>query len=152
MAILWALVKYQQSGAASAIFGRWQSRAASANPGDKHSRGASASPGDDLDGPGEVAAGLIGDGGEARAKHNKAKKIASRRYFVTENEARANQYNGEKIERIELDEVEARQAAANWLNHCESMRARAIKREANKTAKERSDNMKKAWVTRKAKS
>lgn len=140
MAIFWALVKNQHSAAASANFGRWQSGAVNA------------SPGDDLASQGEVVAGLIGDGGEARAKHNKAKKIASRRYFVTENEARANQYNGEKIERIELDEVEARQAAANWLNHCESMRARAIKREANKTAKERSDNMKKAWVTRKAKS
>lgn len=140
MAIFWALVKYQHSEAASANFGRWQSGAVNA------------SPDDDLASQGEVVAGLIGDGGEARAKHNKAKKIASRRYFVTENEARANQYNGEKIERIELDEVEARQAAANWLNHCESMRARAIKREANKTAKERSDNMKKAWITRKAKS
>ena len=140
MAIFWALVKNQHSAAASANFWRCQSGAVNA------------SPGDDLASQGEVVAGLIGDGGEARAKHNKAKKIASRRYFVTENEARANQYNGEKIERIELDEVEARQAAANWLNHCESMRARAIKREANKTAKERSDNMKKAWITRKAKS
>lgn len=140
MAIFWALVKYQHSEAASANHGRWQSEAASANQGD------------DLANQGEVVTGLTQARGEARAKHNIEKKIASRRYFVTENEARANQYNGEKIERIELDEVEARQAAANWLNHCESMRARAIKREANKTAKERSDNMKKAWITRKAKS
>lgn len=97
-------------------------------------------------------AGLIGDGGEARAKHNIGEKNAPPRYFVTEAEARANQLYGEKIERIELDEIELRQAAAKWLNASAIKRAAAIKREANKTAKQRSDNMRKAWDTRKAKS
>ena len=141
MAIFWALVKYQQSEAGSANFGRWQPGGLSANAKNR----AKIEQKTDF-------SGLAGDAGEARAKYNIEKKIASRRYFVTENEARANYIKGEKIERIELDEIEARQAAANWLNHCESMRQRAIKREANKTAKERSDNMKKAWITRKAKS
>lgn len=74
-------------------------------------------------------------------------------WSITEGEAKAKlEKSGEdgKIERVIVDDVEARQYAALWLNYCERMRQRAIKREANKTAKERSDNAKKAWATRRA--
>ena len=53
------------------------------------------------------------------------------------------------IEERELDELELRQAAANWLNRSEAMRLAAFKREAKKTAEQRSENMRKAWKTRK---
>lgn len=53
------------------------------------------------------------------------------------------------IREIELDELELRQAAANWLNRSEAMRLAAFKREAKKTAEQRSENMRKAWKTRK---
>ena len=75
-----------------------------------------------------------------------------RRYYVTEREARLIMGVGEALAEVELDELELRQAAANWLNASEVKRIAAKKREANKTAKQRSDNMKKAWATRRAKS
>lgn len=57
----------------------------------------------------------------------------------------------ELIEEVELDEVELRQAAASWLNRCEKMRQVALKREANKTAAQRSADMKKNWDKRRQK-
>lgn len=59
---------------------------------------------------------------------------------------------GELIEEVELDDVELRQAAASWLNRCEKMRQVALKREANKTAAQRSADMKKNWEKRRQKS
>lgn len=76
----------------------------------------------------------------------------NRRYFVTEREARLIMRPADELAVLELDELELRQAAANWLTMCATKQAAAIKREANKTAKQRSDNMKKAWATRRAKS
>lgn len=75
-----------------------------------------------------------------------------RRYYVTEREARLSMGAGEALAEVELDELELRQAAANWLTTSATKQAAAIKREANKTAEQRSDNMKKAWATRRAKS
>lgn len=74
-----------------------------------------------------------------------------RRYYVTEREARLSMGAGDELSELELDELELRQAAANWLTMCATKQAAAIKREANKTAKQRSDNMRKAWATRRTK-
>lgn len=74
-----------------------------------------------------------------------------RRYYVTEREARLSMGAGEALAEVELDELELRQAAANWLTTSATKQAAAVKREANKTAEQRSDNMKKAWATRRAK-
>lgn len=81
-----------------------------------------------------------------------------KRYFVTEQEARLimgrERVAGDgaaKLEVVELDELELRQAAANWLTMCAARQAAAIRREASKTAAQRSDNMKKAWATRRVK-
>lgn len=75
-----------------------------------------------------------------------------RRYYVTEREARLSMGAGDELSELELDELELRQAAANWLTASATKQAAAIKREASKTAQQRSDNMKKAWVTRRTKS
>ena len=80
----------------------------------------------------------------------------SKRFFISEQEARlimagAAGGGAAKLEAVELDELELRQAAANWLNMQAKCRENALKREANKTAKQRSDNMKKAWITRRKK-
>lgn len=74
-----------------------------------------------------------------------------RRYYVTEREARLSMGAGDELSELELDELELRQAAANWLTASATKQAAAIKREANKTAKQRSDNMRKAWATRRTK-
>lgn len=82
------------------------------------------------------------------------------RWYVTQQEAElamaaeaaTNPGGGasELIE-VELDELELRQAAVNWLNRSETMRQAALKREANKSAEQRSNIMRKAWQKRKSK-
>lgn len=51
---------------------------------------------------------------------------------------------------VELDELELRQAAVNWLNRSEKMRLIAKKREANKNAEQKKEIMRKVWEKRKA--
>lgn len=72
-------------------------------------------------------------------------------YFVTEREARLSMGADDELSELELDELELRQDAANWLTMCAARQEAAIRREANKTAEQRSDNMRKAWATRRVK-
>ena len=51
---------------------------------------------------------------------------------------------------VEIDELELRQAAVNWLNRSEKMRLIAKKREANKTSEQKKEIMRKVWEKRKA--
>ena len=53
-----------------------------------------------------------------------------------------------EVDEGEVDERAARSMAARWLNLKAVNQENALKREANKTAKQRSDNMRKAWATR----
>lgn len=52
------------------------------------------------------------------------------------------------IDEVDIDEVDVRSMAAQWLNLKAVNQENAFKREANKTAQQRSDNMRKAWETR----
>ena len=53
-----------------------------------------------------------------------------------------------EVDEVDIDEVDVRSMAARWLNLKAVNQENAFKREANKTAKQRSDNMRKAWETR----
>lgn len=53
-----------------------------------------------------------------------------------------------EVDEVDIDEVDVRSMAAQWLNLKAVNQENAFKREANKTAKQRSDNMRKAWETR----
>lgn len=53
-----------------------------------------------------------------------------------------------EIDEVDVDEVDVRSMAAQWLNLKAVNQENAFKREANKTAQQRSDNMRKAWETR----
>ena len=92
------------------------------------------------------------------------------RYFVTKSEAmvaldlaRAGSMDGSmagsmparcqldadgEVDEVDVDELDVRSMAARWLNLKAVNQENALKREANKTAKQRSDNMRKAWATR----
>ena len=91
------------------------------------------------------------------------------RYFVTKSEAmaaldlaRAGSMSGSmsgsiarcrldvdgEVDEVDIDELDVRSMAARWLNLKAVNQENALKREANKTAKQRSDNMRKAWETR----
>ena len=54
-----------------------------------------------------------------------------------------------KIEAVEIDEVELREAAAKWLSWCAKRKAMALKREANRTAEQKAAMAKKVWESRK---
>lgn len=85
------------------------------------------------------------------------------RYFVTKSEAMAAldlaraagsmparcrlDVDGE-VDEADVDELDVRSMAARWLNLKAVNQENALKREAKKTAKQRSDNMRKAWATR----
>lgn len=90
------------------------------------------------------------------------------RYFVTKSEAMAAldlakggstsmpgsmparcrlDVDGE-LDEVDLDELDVRSMAARWLNLKAVNQENALKREAKKTAQQRSDNMRKAWETR----
>lgn len=75
----------------------------------------------------------------------------AKKWAVSEIEAKllASETAGAKIEIVEIDEIDMRNAAAKWLNLGERNRFNALKREKAKTAEERSENAKKAWETRK---
>lgn len=88
------------------------------------------------------------------------------RYFVTKSEAmaaldlaRAGSMAGSmparcqldvdgEVDEVDVDELDARSMAARWLNLKAINQENALEREAKKTAKQRSDNMRKAWETR----
>ena len=88
------------------------------------------------------------------------------RYFVTKSEAmaaldlaRAGSMAGSMparcqldvdggVDEVDVDELDVRSMAARWLNLKAVNQENALKREAKKTAKQRSDNMRKAWATR----
>lgn len=88
------------------------------------------------------------------------------RYFVTKSEAmaaldlaRAGSMAGSmsarcrldvdgEVDEVDVDELDVRSMAARWLNLKAVNQENALKREAKKTAKQRSDNMRKAWETR----
>lgn len=53
-----------------------------------------------------------------------------------------------EVDEVDVDELDVRSMAARWLNLKAVNQENALKREANKTAKQRSDNMRKAWATR----
>ena len=53
-----------------------------------------------------------------------------------------------EVDEVDVDEVDVRSMAARWLNLKAVNQENALKREAKKTAKQRSDNMRKAWATR----
>lgn len=54
-----------------------------------------------------------------------------------------------KIEAVEIDDVELREAAAKWLSWCAKRKAMALKREANRTAEQKAAMAKKVWESRK---
>lgn len=53
------------------------------------------------------------------------------------------------VEAVELDDVELREAAAKWLTLRAKNSATAKKREANRTAAQRTENAQKVWAARK---
>lgn len=53
-----------------------------------------------------------------------------------------------EVDEVDIDELDVRSMAARWLNLKAVNQENAFKREANKTAQQRSDNMRKAWETR----
>lgn len=53
-----------------------------------------------------------------------------------------------EVDEVDVDELDVRSMAARWLNLKAVNQENALKREAKKTAKQRSDNMRKAWETR----
>lgn len=53
-----------------------------------------------------------------------------------------------ELDEVDLDELDVRSMAARWLNLKAVNQENALKREAKKTAQQRSDNMRKAWETR----
>lgn len=73
-----------------------------------------------------------------------------KRWHISENEAQyfAAENGGAKIERAEIDEMEAREMAAKWLNMGEKARETAKQREAKKTKQEASEIAKKVWAKR----
>lgn len=93
--------------------------------------------------------------------------VGGLRYFVTKSEAMAAldlaragsmsmsgsmarcqlDVDGE-VDEVDVDELDVRSMAARWLNLKAVNQENALKREAKKTAQQRSDNMRKAWETR----
>lgn len=73
-----------------------------------------------------------------------------KRWHISENEAQyfAAENGGAKIERSEIDEMEAREMAAKWLNMSEKARETAKKRESEKSDKRKSEIAKKVWAKR----
>lgn len=73
-----------------------------------------------------------------------------KRWHISENEAQyyAAENGGAKIERSEIDEMEAREMAAKWLNYRETRSEIAKQREAKKTKQEASEIAKKVWAKR----
>lgn len=65
----------------------------------------------------------------------------------SKNRYRCLDVDGE-VDEVDIDEVDVRSMAARWLNLKAVNQENAFKREANKTAQQRSDNMRKAWETR----
>lgn len=65
----------------------------------------------------------------------------------SKNRYRCLDVDGE-VDEVDIDEVDVRSMAAQWLNLKAVNQENAFKREANKTAQQRSDNMRKAWETR----
>lgn len=53
-----------------------------------------------------------------------------------------------EVDEVDVDELDVRSMAARWLNLKAVNQENALKREAKKTAQQRSDNMRKAWETR----
>ena len=53
-----------------------------------------------------------------------------------------------EVDEVDVDELDVRSMAARWLNLKAVNQENALKREAKKTAQQRSDNMRKAWATR----
>lgn len=53
-----------------------------------------------------------------------------------------------EVNEVDVDELDVRSMAARWLNLKAVNQENALKREAKKTAQQRSDNMRKAWETR----
>lgn len=72
------------------------------------------------------------------------------RWYITPEEARLNASHGEKVNTMEIDELEIRRFATMWLNTSEIKRAAAIKREAAKTRAEATTIAHKVWATRRA--
>lgn len=73
----------------------------------------------------------------------------SRRYYVTENEAKmAAAENGGEIASEIVDEIDVRNWAAKWRNSCEIRREIAKLREAKKTNKRKSEIAEKVWAKR----
>lgn len=56
------------------------------------------------------------------------------------------------IDEVDIDELDVRSMAARWLDLKAKNQYNAFKREASKTSQERSNNMRKAWETRRKKS
>lgn len=77
-------------------------------------------------------------------------KEGRKRWHISENEAQyyAVENGGAKIERAEMDEMEAREMAAKWLNMSEKARETAKKRESEKSDKRKSEIAKKVWAKR----
>lgn len=72
-----------------------------------------------------------------------------KRWYITEKEAEsARKSGGEKVDRSEIDEIEAREMAAKWLNMSEKARETAKKRESEKSDKRKSEIAKKVWAKR----
>lgn len=71
-------------------------------------------------------------------------------WHITEAEANFSAGAAAKVEAVEIDEMILRGYAVRLLNNKEKSIAAAKKREAQKTAEQRSDAMKKAWIKRKA--
>lgn len=65
----------------------------------------------------------------------------------SKNRYRCLDVDGE-VDEVDIDEVDVRSMAAQWLNLKAVNQENAFKREASKTAQQRSDNMRKAWETR----
>lgn len=55
-----------------------------------------------------------------------------------------------RIERLELDDMEARAMACEWLNFCEKCKRNAEKREKAKSAERKAEIAKKVWAKRRA--
>lgn len=57
---------------------------------------------------------------------------------------------GASVVRVDVDEIEMRQAASAWFNFCEKKREIAKKREAKKSAGEKAAVAAKVWAKRRA--
>lgn len=72
------------------------------------------------------------------------------RWGTTEADAGAALPGGGDVERVAIDEIEMRQAACAWLNFRAKTAENAKKREAKKTASEKTATAAKVWAKRRA--